>query len=224
MRDPATGLTTMVNGEPAIVQMDGVSVYDLDKDGLIERHRLENIVFTGQEQAEPIQLAFAWPASGFPTPELAVPFFKNANLALRTRGETSGGAARPAPRRAPPPQASAADDEAEARETPMQRAARERSEDEAKRQRLAELRTPKEEKKDLFGLSAPQQCETSYDCEAPMVCCDLLFATVCCTGGLLIPTADRTGTGALQRQAIPIPVERDNEPSAPPQYPGGPSF
>ena len=114
----------------------------------------------------------------------------------------------------------------------MQRAAREREEDAEKARRLADLRTPKEEKESggwnpfraLKGRGL-QQCETSYDCDAPMVCCDLLFAQVCCTGGMLIPTADRAQQ-ALQRQAIPIPVERDgpvNGPAnTPPQYPDQP--
>jgi len=234
MRDPATGLTTLVNGEPALVHIDGVSVYDLDKDGLIRQHRLENIVLTGQEPlATPIQLAFAWPATGYATPQAAVPFFQPLADALLNFGfsSTSSGASeagtegtesedgrRAAPtRRAPPPQASASDDE-----TPLERAARERAEDAAKQQRLRDLRTPKTAPKsgvDLFGLTGPQSCETSYDCDAPMVCCDLLFATVCCTGGLLIPTADRRMQGSLQRQAIPIPVERDRAPQ-PPRYPG----
>jgi len=230
MRDPATGLNTMVTGEPALVHIDGVSIYDLDKDGLIYRHRLENIVFTGQEPALPVQLAFAWPTSGYATPELAVPFFKSVGNALRTRvaGKPAPSCSAPsAPstsvRRAPPPKASvSAGDADDVPETPMQRAARERAEDEEKRKRLVELRTPKAKKEGgLFGLSAPQTCETSYDCDAPMVCCDLLFTTVCCTGGLLIPAADR-GQPQMQRQAIPIPVEKPGPPQ-PPEYPGPPS-
>ena len=93
----------------------------------------------------------------------------------------------------------------------MLRAARERAEDAEKAQRLAELRNPRKadnKKKGLFGLEGPQQCETSYDCEAPEVCCDLLFGSVCCSAGMLIPTRDPKA--ALQRQAIPIPVERDD--------------
>jgi len=65
----------------------------------------------------------------------------------------------------------------------------------------------------------PQPCDTSYDCEQPMVCCDLLFASVCCTGGMMIPTTD--GNMALQPRAIPIPVEADKpEGSLPPRGSG----
>lgn len=40
-----------------------------------------------------------------------------------------------------------------------------------------------------------------------MVCCDLLVASVCCNGGILVgPPPDP----ALQRRAIPIPVEKDS--------------
>ena len=30
----------------------------------------------------------------------------------------------------------------------------------------------------------PDGCETNYDCERPMVCCDLIVARVCCSSGL----------------------------------------
>ena len=63
--------------------------------------------------------------------------------------------------------------------------------------------------KNMFGVSLPQQCETSYDCERPDVCCDLLFGSFCCSGGLMIPEVTREK--ALQRQAIPIPVEVDKD-------------
>ena len=106
-------------------------------------------------------------------------------------------------------------------ETPMERAARERAEDAAKRARIEALRTPKMERRTMFGLDAPQACESSFDCEQPLVCCDLLFTSVCCAGGMMIPRVDP----AVQYQAIPIPVERDRpgtQPPAPgPQPPTG---
>lgn len=112
----------------------------------------------------------------------------------------------------------------------MQRAAREREEDAEKARRLADLRTPKEEKESggwnpfraLKGRGL-QQCETSYDCDAPMVCCDLIVASVCCSGGQRARNEPR-----LQEQLIPIPVEVDRplpgDPRGgptPPQYPNG---
>lgn len=121
----------------------------------------------------------------------------------------------------------------------MQRAAREREEDaaaaasraeaSASAAREFEAKMKKRRRKDgLFGL-APQPCETSYDCDHPMVCCDLLVASVCCDGGMLIPRTDGV-EGLMQRQraAIPVPVERDSpfpgappgSGVAPPQYPG----
>ena len=66
---------------------------------------------------------------------------------------------------------------------------------------------------DFLGLrdgDGPQQCETSYDCESPLVCCDLLIAKVCCGGGMMIPRARGVPEMELQRRAIPIPVEKDN--------------
>ena len=111
----------------------------------------------------------------------------------------------------------------------MQKAAREREEDAAKQRRLQELRAPKkEEKKGFFGALGPQQCETSYDCDAPLVCCDLIVASVCCSGGLMVGAPNP----ALQPRAIPVPVEKDSPfppgmpggNSNPPQYPGGGGF
>merc|ERR1712100_834390 len=93
-----------------------------------------------------------------------------------------------------------------AHETPLQRAAREQEEMAQEAKRLQKLRTPKEQQTvGWFGVSQPQACETSYDCDRPMVCCDLLFTAVCCNGGMMIPTTDPI----MQPQAIPIPVERD---------------
>ena len=49
-----------------------------------------------------------------------------------------------------------------------------------------------------------------------MVCCDLLMAKVCCSGGMMVPRA--SPEMELQRRAIPIPVEKDSP--FPPGFPG----
>ena len=74
------------------------------------------------------------------------------------------------------------------------------------------------------AFKKPQECETSYDCDAPMVCCDLIVASVCCSGG----QRSNNQEGQMQGQLIPIPVEVDKplpgDPrggSTPPQYPNG---
>ena len=113
----------------------------------------------------------------------------------------------------------------------MQRAASEREEDAAKARRLAELRTPAKPKREeggFFGIKRPQTCETSYDCDAPLVCCDLIVASVCCGGGMLVGAPPDP---IYQPRAIPIPVEKDspfppgiNPPTgggSAPQYPPG---
>ena len=122
---------------------------------------------------------------------------------------------------------------AEQDETPMERAVRERAEDAARARQQRAQKTPREARGlfarlastldgGLFDL-APQSCESNYDCERPEVCCDLMFGTVCCNGGMMIPTTD--GAVALQPQAIPIPVEKDNglPGGMAPRNPGGPS-
>jgi len=233
MRDPALGLTTLVNGEKALLNLDGVSVYTLDTDGKIVRHTLETLVIREQEDMAPVPLRFAWPMA---TRELALPmpYFEPlegmpeaATLARQLLLAASNAAANAANKAAAPPSSAAsstsrrpafrsrsreprasAADEPAARETPIERAARERAEDAEKAARLSEMRAakPQSKRQSLFGVSVPQQCETSYDCEQPEVCCDLLFGKVCCTGGLMIPQVELEPQ--LQRQAIPIPVEK----------------
>jgi len=110
---------------------------------------------------------------------------------------------------------------AESSETPMQRAARERAEDAARAERLAAQRAPDTKPPSLFGLSAPQSCETSFDCEQPLVCCDLLFTSVCCAGGMGIPIVDGAYRAQAQLQAIPIPVEKGDRPPSPGGPPAG---
>jgi len=216
MKDPVLGLTQLNI-------IDGVSVYELDSVGKIRSHRLESIIKTDQDHELPVSLGFLWPTGRMATPEMAMPFFRTLQLAASEAQAAE--MLRPdhsSVRRARPPQASALSGE-----TPMAKAARERDEDAQKAQRLAELRNPPkvQKKKGLFGFGGgPQECETSYDCDAPMVCCDLLIANVCCSGGMMIPSAPDP---ILQRQAIPIPVEKDSPfppgmgGGGPPQYPGG---
>eukprot|EP00966_Prymnesium_polylepis_P054972 1270822-Prymnesium_polylepis.1 len=116
----------------------------------------------------------------------------------------------------------------------MERAARERAEDAAKEAaRRAQMQPLFDEPKKgpfgfTLGLSAPQACETNFDCERPMICCDLLFASVCCSGGMMVGMGSPDPQAQLQRQAIPIPVERDDDGdgrgrgAGGPQYPGSP--
>ena len=114
-------------------------------------------------------------------------------------------------------------------ETPVERAARERQEDADEAARLKALRTPPaDEKSGGFGLPGfltgmrRDACETNYDCERPMVCCDLLVARVCCSSGLGIGPQQQ-GEMGLQGQLIPIPIDKDeagpypNQGRAPPQ-------
>lgn len=222
MRDPALGLT-------GLNILDGVSVYDLDSVGKIKTHRLENIVMSDQNRMQSVSLGFAWPTPQMAMPEMAVPFFRTLSTAVdlspalptvpTLRADLSAG------RRSPAPQASAlSGDSSIGGETPMQKAERERAEDAEKARRLDELRSPRKQqgKSGFFGLDGPQECETSYDCDHPLVCCDLIVASVCCSGGLMIP---QRADPVLQRQAIPVPVEKDSPfppgVNSPPKYPNG---
>jgi hypothetical protein len=228
VRDPALGFTSLN-------VIDGVSVYELDSKGKIRKHKIETIVMAKPDGLmQPVNLGLLWPTQAQQVPEMAIPFFRLLDdaLAERTPSTRPGlpmpflGKPRMGASRAGYPQATLSSPE-----TPMQRAAREREEDAEKARRLADLRAPKEEKGSGGGwnpfsnaFKKPQECETSYDCDAPMVCCDLIVASVCCSGGQRASNQQ----GQMQGQLIPIPVEVDKplpgDPrggSTPPQYPNG---
>lgn len=48
-------------------------------------------------------------------------------------------------------------------------------------------------------------CETSYDCDYPLFCCDLLFAKVCCRNGAFAPAT----------RPVPVPIPIPVEPPGP---------
>jgi len=228
LRDPAFGMQRLDI-------LDGVSVYELDSDGLVRSHTLEYIVPRGLEHLMPLSLANVWPITG--SPELAIPCFRTPELTfnsfLQTQTQTQTQTqSLPLPLPLPPPsqlplraqthhqRMSVPCANAASGETPAQRAARERAEDADKARLLAEVNALEQERGRLgnaFGVQLPQACETSYDCDSPMVCCDLIFASVCCTGGLMIPV--RPTFPVMQPRAIPIPVEKDSPQEVPPQYP-----
>jgi len=213
--------------EPPRLQLDGISEYELNDEGAIKLHRLSDIALTDEGAAVSAPLSFVWPVPELAVPELARPFFGQLKAALphAARCGPIGGAA--IRRRAPPPQASAASaDESEAegepRETPMQRAARERQEMASESAARQAMRAPRGEaapRGGLFGFGAlleeslPQACETSFDCEAPMVCCDLMVTKVCCSSGIMVgqPRA------SLQEQLVAIPVQADDPRPGPPR-------
>jgi len=248
LRDPNLDLFPgMGSIQAKLAYVDGVSVYSLNEHGLIYSHRLENVVLRNSFQGSPVaNLQFAWPGAQQPVPELARPYFRLLGPALSAGihglfessllddddtgavADADGPAGRARKgRRHGVPYASAS---IEPEETPMVRAAREQAEMAAERAALTELRKPaKEQKRAAFPFNpfssesgSPQQCESSYDCDSPLVCCDLIITSVCCSGGMLIPT--KSAPQRMQEQMIPIPVER-NRPAPgggggmPPNYP-----
>lgn len=228
MRDPLAVVVLPGKSKDAgaLVQLDGVSIYELNADGLIRLHRLDDIALTGPNQEAVANLGFAWPHPELAVPTAARSFFRSLSEAALAGGPgvavgvTSSGAPQPQPPqvkepgpfhpqrhgapRAPPPLASAAAEQ----ESPMERAARERAEDAMKERRLLEKLRESQKKKDWgFGLAslAPTPCETSFDCESPMVCCDLLFASVCCSNGLMWVCRSRSCRASL----FPYPSRKE---------------
>jgi len=208
------GLARDDSGRP-IVYVDGVSEYEIDTKGFVYKHVLNDVVVTPPELQGAVNLAlFAWPggfspqAAPQPAGAGAGAFSPHAHLessvALGSRGRRT---TRP---RVPSPMMSA-------RETPMERAARERAEDAERAERLREIRTPRGARGKGGGLAeflssvSPQSCESNYDCERPLVCCDLVVASICCSSGMMIGAPQ----SQLQQQAIPIPIPVEENASPP---------
>ena len=212
-------------GRP-IVFVDGVSAYEVNETGFIFSHRLEDVEVTPPELQGAVDLAlFAWPG-GFTPPVAAVPSLFTPTTDALAFSVGSGGLRlsedqmepnvaraattpplrrRSAELRAPAPLATAG-------ETPMERAARERAEDAemvAQRRRGAKGGGANLFS-NLLNTVAPQQCESNYDCEAPLVCCDLIVASVCCSSGMMIGPPQRA-VPQMQRQEIPVPVPVDDD-------------
>ena len=232
-----------------VVWVDGVSMYEVNGDGLVHRHVLEDVVVTPPELQGAVDLAlFSWPGGlSPPMPAVAAPYSSNdrdlhhlavslpgtggvhpapsdGRASINTHavhfGEVgSTGRRRVAESRAPAPVAMA-------RETPMERAARERAEDAEQAKRLSELRAPpivRSQDGPKGGLLSrllpsdlvPQTCESNFDCDNPLVCCNLGFASICCSSGMMIgPPPDASAVPQLQRQAIPIPIPVDDDTSS----------
>lgn len=286
IHDPRTALPGIfAPDEPPVVIVDGVSVYEVNAKGYIHQHTLDDVVITPSTVQESFNrlLSFAWPrATSSAVPVPASPLGMAANLpgapptiyeaaAVTLANAASGSSSlrAAAPRRAQRSVATASEQAAEQAgpaETPMSRAARERTEDAEKARQLEELRSPKVsrclaslahprpfpprlqrrnlftpkspltpltpltsllsptpmpqertpgllatlggEALDFFGLlasAAPQGCETNFDCDRPMVCCDLnVFGAstrICCSNGQM------ANSMAPQMVPIPVPVE-----------------
>ncbi len=87
-------------------------------------------------------------------------------------------------------------------ETPIERAKRERDEDRLKREKIPS-------KIDLFHndkYSFGKVCYSSLDCERPFKCCNLLITSICCIDGGIIPVYKEP---TVKPQMIPIPITDD---------------
>ena len=42
----------------------------------------------------------------------------------------------------------------------------------------------------LKGLKPPEECETIWDCDDGLFCCDFIIAKICCPGGMMSPIVD----------------------------------
>ncbi|GKZ01399.1 hypothetical protein MPSEU_001090700 [Mayamaea pseudoterrestris] len=62
----------------------------------------------------------------------------------------------------------------------------------------------------LFGQALKDTCETNYDCERPMVCCDFGITKKCCSSGM------RVVDGPPQYATVPVPQGIDDEYGYPP--------
>lgn len=58
--------------------------------------------------------------------------------------------------------------------------------------------------KNMMGDVLTDTCESNYDCERPMVCCDFMFKKVCCASGMKVMNGI---PGEMQPLRVPIPAK-----------------
>lgn len=58
--------------------------------------------------------------------------------------------------------------------------------------------------KNMMGDVLTDTCESNYDCERPMVCCDFMFKKVCCASGMKVMNFV---PGQMQPLRVPIPAK-----------------
>lgn len=80
----------------------------------------------------------------------------------------------------------------------------------ARQMAAAELAAEEKKKKrgnflrNMMGDIMTDTCESNYDCERPMVCCDFVFKKVCCASGMKVMNGI---PGQMQPLRVPVPVE-----------------
>ena len=181
-RDPALGLHSFGASRP--LHLDGISAYDLDA-GMVKAHRLKHRDDGARARQQTVaNLAFAWPVPGMATPELAIPFFKLMSSKMKT---SAGAALRKATPKGPGggrsggPVFMMATDGASASTIPTEKEKKMAAVAAATAAAWREQRKAAgiEEEEDrsgpfsnLFGgmqKGLPQACESSWDCDSPMV-------------------------------------------------------
>ena len=90
-------------------------------------------------------------------------------------------------------------------------------------QAASELAQKKKKKKNDFlarmtGGVLEDSCESNFDCERPMVCCDFLLKKVCCASGMKVFNGV---PGQMQPVRIPIPAIPRGGPNGMPENPSG---
>jgi len=80
----------------------------------------------------------------------------------------------------------------------------------------SEAAKAKQKKKGWFSNLFEDTCESNFDCERPEVCCDLIVKKICCSTGVKVNNM----VPGQQRQAalIPVPARPDGSPGSLPRY------
>jgi len=80
----------------------------------------------------------------------------------------------------------------------------------------AAVKRPNKKKGGLFSNLFEDTCESNFDCERPEVCCDLIVKKICCSTGVkinnMIPGQQR------QPALVPVPARPDGSPGSLPRY------
>jgi len=196
-----------------MLHLDGISVYEVDKSGVIVRHRVEHLLLNDNPVQAPKGIFEALVNEAQQVPGLVIEggavtsgdyripsiyFFESRTDAFKERNSYRM-------KYGLPPLTLEEFEEIEARVQAMEEETHQRKLQLQSAAQLTEQDTRKQRRKNIFSGMFTDSCESNFDCDRPQVCCDLIFKKMCCASGVGIYNPSI----ATQRVAIPIPVSDD---------------
>lgn len=198
------------------LHVDGISVYEVDNEGKIIQHRVENLLLNDRPLLAPkgIFAAVTEEAQGIPVLGMeGGPVLKSMrmspHLPTTVLSSSSNAEARDFDMEAfntrnnyrkkfgLPPLSPEEFEEVEAQVKILAK------ETQQKRESLAQT-AQQRRRKNIFSDIFSDSCETNFDCERPEVCCDFILKKVCCASGIGVINGS---PGELRRAKVEVTAD-----------------